>query len=113
MLCASASDVDRDDRSGRKAWRNSGSPEPDNKSADPERENSGSKLQKSTLSSNIGELTICVVYFYFFLKWIFTAYDWTISRHQFANMCKNNAVLKKGKTDLRGGRALLLCDFIF
>ena len=85
MLCASASDVDRDDRSGRKAWRNSGSPEPDNKSADPERENSGSKLQKSTLSSNIGELTICVVYFYFFFKWIFTAYDWTISRHQFAN----------------------------
>ena len=109
MLCASASDVDRDDRSGRKAWRNSGSPEPDNKSADPERENSGSKLQKSTLSSNIGELTICVVYFYFFFKWIFTAYDWTIYHGISSLICvkmNNNTVLKKGKNRFKGGRAL-------
>ena len=109
MLCASASDVDRDDRSGRKAWRNSGSPEPDNKSADPERENSGSKLQKSTLSSNIGELTICVVYFYFFsngFSQLMIGQYHGIS--SLILMCKNNnkAVLKKGKKRFKGGRAL-------
>ena len=56
---------------------------------------------------------LCCV-FLLFLKWIFTAYDWTISRHQFANMCKNNnnAVLKKGKNRFKEGRALTTWFYI-